>query len=209
MATSSSEAQQLNARMVELQGELEREVKNGSTDQALSDYFNKIRAQISHAHEELVESSREQQKKLKELIDVKQRELESMRKKYSDKLNQEDLLAECKKCYEEFQSAMAKISRRTEGWRARPDWPASTWLKIITALGACIGGAIGIVFAIFTFGLSIPLGAVMGGACAFCSALCAIILANPKYYYGLARYHCLIVKDEAKSAMAGVTAKAD
>lgn len=37
------------------------------------------------------------------------------------------------------------------------------------SVGAGIGAAVGVVPAIFTFGLSIPIGAVMGGACGLCA----------------------------------------
>merc|ERR1712228_1137133 len=45
---------------------------------------------------------------------------------------------------------------------------AGSGLMGMTA-GAGVGAAVGVVPAIFTFGLSIPIGAFMGGACGLCA----------------------------------------
>merc|ERR1711953_528942 len=74
--------------------------------------------------------------------------------------------------------------------------------------GAGVGAAVGVVPAIFTFGLSIPVGAFMGGAFGLCAGTVVggssgLVGGGAVGYYGYERRH------EIKGAAKGVSDKAN
>merc|ERR1712232_468000 len=74
--------------------------------------------------------------------------------------------------------------------------------------GAGVGAAVGVVPAIFTFGLSIPVGAFMGGAFGLCAGTVVggstgLVGGGAAGYYGYERRH------EIKGAAKGVSDKAN
>merc|ERR1712232_1086571 len=84
---------------------------------------------------------------------------------------------------------------------------AGAGLMGLTA-GAGVGAAVGVVPAIFTFGLSIPIGAFIGGACGLCTG--AVVGGSAGLVGGgAAGYYGFEHRDEIKGTVNGVREKAN